>query len=118
MKIRFYDCGGRTAVLLGDCMHAEGKELAANTSEGASEKHLPVIIREGNSVTVKSGSVEHPSSQEHFIGIIALETRCGVTVREIAPETKPEARFELIDGETPIAAYAHCNLHGLWKTEF
>lgn len=117
MKIGFYDCGGRSAVVIGDCGAKEGSLLSAKTSDGASEKHLPVVTRNGGTVTVKSGSVEHPSTQEHFIGIIALETSAGVQVREIKPEQKPEAIFALCECEVPVAAYAYCNLHGLWKTE-
>jgi superoxide reductase len=28
----------------------------------------------------------------------------------------PEVTFALAD-ETPVAVYAYCNLHGLWKAE-
>ena len=34
----------------------------------------------------------------------------------IQPGQAPEAVFQL-ERETPVAAYAYCNLHGLWKTE-
>ena len=28
----------------------------------------------------------------------------------------PEVKFALAEGEAPVAAWAYCNLHGLWKT--
>lgn len=38
-------------------------------------------------------------------------------VRDLKPGEKPVATFVLKDGEKVIAAYEHCNLHGLWKAE-
>ena len=36
---------------------------------------------------------------------------------DLKPGDKPEAVFALADGETVVAAYEYCNLHGLWKAE-
>ncbi len=36
-------------------------ELKANTSDGAKEKHVPLINKEGNTISVKVGSILHPS---------------------------------------------------------
>ena len=37
--------------------------------------------------------------------------------RGLKPGEKPEAVFALAEGETVVAAYEYCNLHGLWKAE-
>ncbi|MBO6061828.1 MAG: superoxide reductase, partial [Clostridia bacterium] len=30
---------------------------------------------------------------------------------------EPKAYFALVEGDEAVAAYAYCNLHGLWKAE-
>lgn len=84
-------------------------------SEGAGEKHLPVLSIEGNQVKVSVGSVAHPMEEKHNIGFIALHTENGVQRKNLNPGDAPEAVFALADGDKVIAAYAYCNLHGLWK---
>ena len=34
----------------------------------------------------------------------------------LKPGQAPNVKFHL-DGEKPLAVFAYCNLHGLWKTE-
>ncbi|MCX7658511.1 MAG: desulfoferrodoxin family protein [Oscillospiraceae bacterium] len=96
------------------CCGEKMSELIPNTTDAAHEKHVPVVTVEGNKVSVKVGSVEHPMTAEHFIAWIYLETKHGGQRRALNPGEKPEAVFELADDEA-IAAYAYCNLHGLWK---
>ncbi len=91
-------------------------ELVPNTSDGAVEKHLPVISISGNEVTVKISSVEHPMTEAHYIQWIYLETKNGGQRKTLQPGDKPEATFLLNDDEA-VAAYAYCNLHGLWETK-
>ena len=92
-------------------------EMTANTSDGAHEKHVPVIEQNGNTVTVTVGSAEHPMLEAHYIEWIALETNQGSQRKTLAPGQKPQAVFALAEGESVTAAYEHCNLHGLWKAE-
>lgn len=99
------------------CCGEPMQELVANTQEGAVEKHIPVVEREGDLVKVMVGSVEHPMAEEHYIQWIVLHTDGGVYRKPLAPGQAPKAEFAL-NGETPIAVYAYCNLHGLWKTDF
>ncbi len=91
-------------------------ELVPNTVEAAHEKHLPVISISDGKVTVKVGSVEHPMLEAHYIEWIYLETKNGGQRRALKPGDKPEAVFTLDDDEA-VAAYAFCNLHGLWETK-
>lgn len=92
--------------------------LIPNVSEGASEKHLPVIERNGSHVIVKVGSVFHPMSEEHSIAWVCLVTEAGCVQRIcLTPDCEPVAEFVLPEGDAPKAAYAYCNLHGFWKTE-
>ncbi len=99
------------------CCGQKMTALEPNTTEAAGEKHLPVIEVEANEVSVCVGSVEHPMSEEHSIEWIYLETNLGGARRALKAEQKPFAKFILAEGEKAVAAYAYCNLHGLWKTE-
>ena len=92
-------------------------ELTANTTDAALEKHVPVIAADGNTVTVTVGSVEHPMLDAHYIQFIILETNQGYQKKDLKPGEAPVAKFALSDGETAVAAYEYCNLHGLWKAE-
>lgn len=90
-------------------------ELVPNTSEGAGEKHLPVITVSGDTVTVEVGSVEHPMTEDHYIQWIYLETKCGGQIKYLTPSDSPKAEFTLINDEV-ISAYEYCNIHGLWQS--
>lgn len=90
--------------------------MDSTASEGAGEKHLPVVEKDGDKITVKVGSVFHPMTKEHSITWIFLETKKGGQFVRLDPEGQPVAEFALAKGDTAIAAYAYCNLHGFWKT--
>lgn len=99
------------------CCGEEMVELVPNTSDGANEKHVPVITREGQTVRVQVGSVAHPMLEAHSIEWIALETRQGMQRKLLEPGKEPVAVFALVEGDEPVVAYEYCNLHGFWKAE-
>lgn len=105
------------AVCNAKCCGEEMLELVPNTSDGAGEKHVPVIERDGQTVTVKVGSVAHPMLEAHYIQWIALETAQGMQRKTLKPGDEPKAVFALAEGDEPVAAYEYCNLHGLWKAD-
>ncbi|MDR2157053.1 MAG: desulfoferrodoxin [Clostridiales Family XIII bacterium] len=91
--------------------------LQANAGDGATEKHVPVIERNGDTVTVKVGSAAHPMLEEHSIQWILL-AQDGRTERvALKPGEAPEATFALRSKDAPLTAYEYCNLHGLWVAE-
>lgn len=89
-----------------------GEEIIPNTTDGAYEKHVPVIEHHSDSVLVKVGSVPHPMLDVHWIEWIVLETATGYQKKELKPGDAPEASFAVT--EPVVAAYEYCNLHGLW----
>lgn len=99
------------------CCGEEMKAVEPNTTDAAQEKHVPDVAVDGNKVTVKVGSVAHPMMEKHYIEYIILETSQGCHMKNLAPDMTPEAEFFLAEGETPVAAYENCNLHGFWKKE-
>lgn len=99
------------------CCGEEMQRLQPNTVEAAVEKHVPVIAREGDKVTVTVSSTIHPMVEEHYIQWIVLETEQGRQRKALKPGQEPVAVFALANGDKPVAAYEYCNLHGLWKSE-
>lgn len=97
------------------CCGQKMTELVPGTSDGAHEKHVPVVEAGAGKVSVKVGSVEHPMMDAHYIQFIALETNQGCQIKYLKPGQAPAATFALAEGEEVVAVYEYCNLHGLWK---
>ncbi|MBQ3552800.1 MAG: desulfoferrodoxin [Clostridia bacterium] len=96
------------------CCGQKMKQLEPGTVEASVEKHIPVAKVDGNTVEVKIGSVAHPMTEEHSITWVYLQTDRGGQRKCMTPGTEPSVTFALTD-EKPVAVYAYCNLHGLWK---
>lgn len=121
--VKFYRCevcgnivamvreGGGTL----SCCGQEMTLLEANTTDAATEKHVPVVTKEDGKIKVAVGSVTHPSLPEHYIQWIALATDDKVQITYLEPGMEPKAEFPEVESGT---VYEYCNLHGLWKAEF
>ena len=124
-KVKFYICEHckKIVTVLTDapapltCCGEALKELQGNVTDAAVDKHMTVIAVDGNQVKVTVSSVEHPMVEVHYIDWVCLETEKGIQVHHLTVGEKPETVFGLADGDKVVAAYAYCNLHGLWKTE-
>ena len=99
------------------CCGKPMKELIPGAVDGVLEKHVPVVSVSGNAVSVQIGEVLHPMLAEHYIQFIVLETKNGFQVKYLKPGDEPKAEFVLSDGDTAVAVYEYCNLHGLWVKE-
>ena len=97
------------------CCGQKMEALVPNTTEASNEKHLPVVTAEAGSLHVKVGEVTHPMTDDHYIQWVYVETENGGQRRAFNPGDAPEATF-CVGEDKPIAVYAYCNLHGLWKT--
>ena len=98
------------------CCGKKMTKLEAGVTDASKEKHVPVVSVDGNTVTVTVGSVLHPMSKEHNISWVYLQTDKGGQRKNLDVDGEPTVTFALAD-EKPLAVYAWCNLHGLWKTE-
>ena len=96
------------------CCGQKMTRLEAGTVEASHEKHIPVVSAEGGLVRVDIGAVTHPMTEEHHIAFIVLETNRGFQKADLAHEGAAEVVFALAEGESPVAVYEYCNLHGLW----
>lgn len=110
-------CGNIVEVLHGGagtlvCCGQPMKLLAENSTDASQEKHVPVVEKAGDKVTVKIGSVLHPMEEKHYIEWIQIITANGAHRKFLKPGDAPEAVFEVGD---PVAAVReYCNVHGLW----
>ncbi len=122
-KVDFYyceKCGNMITVIENgggtlSCCGQEMTKLHANTTDASKEKHVPEVIKEDGVLTVKVGSVLHPSLPEHYIKWIALATEDKVWISYLKPGMEPIAVFPEVETGS---VYEYCNLHGLWKADF
>jgi superoxide reductase len=111
-------CGNIVEVLHGGagelvCCGEPMKLLTENTTDAATEKHVPVIEKTDGGLKVKVGSAPHPMEEEHYIEWIQLEVDGKAYRQFLEPGQAPEAVFDVqAEGAT---AREYCNLHGLWK---
>ena len=98
------------------CCGQKMTKIEAGTVEASREKHIPVATVDGDKVTVNIGSVAHPMVPEHSIEWVYLQTDRGGQRKCLNAGEAPEVTFALAD-EKPVAVYAYCNLHGLWKAD-
>ena len=101
---------GVPIVCCGENMH----ELVPNTSDGAGEKHVPVVNVEGNNVVVRVGSVDHPMLPEHYIQFIEIykKDKSELHLKYLNPGDIAEFNITCLPEE--IDAIEFCNIHGLW----
>ena len=112
-------CGNIIGLIQGDINHMRccGKEMElmeANSTDAATEKHVPVYERVEDEIVVKVGEVEHPMEKDHYIMWIAQVSDNQTTRIRLYPEQSTEVRFKYIPESI---LYAYCNKHGLWKSE-
>ncbi|NLN18465.1 MAG: desulfoferrodoxin [Firmicutes bacterium] len=86
-----------------------------NTVDASREKHVPVVEKSGNTVTVTVGSEIHPMVEKHYIEWIELVVNGRVYRKFLNPGEEPKAVFECVDTDADIYAREYCNLHGLWR---
>jgi superoxide reductase len=88
--------------------------MTENTTDAATEKHVPVISKISGGFKVMVGSVAHPMEEKHYIEWIELIADGKAYRQFLDPGGKPEAVFMVDAAE--VTAREYCNLHGLWKS--
>ncbi len=98
------------------CCNQPMKLMAENTVDASVEKHVPVVEKSAEGLTVKVGSVSHPMEEKHYIEWIevSVDSQDGMVERKyLAPGQDPKASFAAKAGAVTVREY--CTLHGLWK---
>lgn len=121
--MKFFKCNNEALVIpithnfTSESNLKDADEITPNSMDAAKEKHVPVVIQTGKTVTVNVGSVEHPMTEAHSITTVILETQNGGQFKYLSHDEQPIVHFDLASGDKAVAAYAYCNLHGLWKVD-
>ncbi|KZX16542.1 desulfoferrodoxin [Methanobrevibacter cuticularis] len=92
------------------------ERLEAKTVDEGKEKHVPVIEKNGSTVTVKIGEVPHPMIEEHHICFIELFVGDEIFRKFLNAGDEPKAIFEIGDYAGDLKAREYCNVHGLWTS--
>lgn len=89
--------------------------MDAKTADSTVEKHVPVIEKNNEGMSVKVGSVPHPMEEKHFIEWIEVITPDRKFVKFLKPGDEAVANFCV--KSSPVTVREYCNIHGLWKNE-
>ena len=87
--------------------------MTENTTDAATEKHVPVIEMGAGVITVKVGSVPHPMEDAHYIEWVELIADGKAYRQFLKPGEAPEAVFNIT--ASSVTAREYCNLHGHWS---
>lgn len=98
------------------CCGKPMEEIVPNKVDASEEKHVPVVDLFTKSVMVTVGNELHPMLEAHYIEWIAFQSETGFQVHYLKPGEPPCYEFQMQESVRPIAVFAYCNLHGLWKS--
>ncbi len=123
-QVKFYVCPhcGNLVEMVHDagvqphCCGQKMEELIPGSVDASAEKHVPEVKVAEGMVEVNVGSVNHPMEEVHWIEWVQLVTDRGSYRIWLNPGQSPHVQFRLGE-EKPVAVYAYCNLHGLWKRD-
>lgn len=109
--VKILDAGTCTPACCGGPM----KLMKEGSTDGALEKHVPVITKIDGGYKVVVGSIPHPMEEKHYVQWIELIADNQSLTCFLKPGDKPEAVFKT-DAQK-VTAREYCNLHGHWKAE-
>lgn len=95
------------------CCKQPMQKQGENTVDAANEKHVPVVEKGPDGITVTVGSVHHPMEPSHYIEWIEVLSGPERFVKHLKAGEVPQASFPALEGD--VRARAYCNLHGLWS---
>ena len=114
------ECGNLLEVIFAGngqpaCCGQDMKLMQEGTSDGAKEKHVPVIEKTATGYKVKVGSAAHPMEAAHWIQWIEIIADGRSYHKFLNPGDAPEAEFCI--NANSVIAREYCNLHRHWKAE-
>lgn len=96
------------------CCGEPMKLFTENSTDAATEKHVPIIEKTSTGIKVSVGSAPHPMEEKHYIEWIEVSDGPYLYTKFLKPGEKPEADFN-IEFRNDLTAREYCNIHGLWK---
>lgn len=100
------------------CCGKEMTKIEPNTVDAATEKHIPFVNIEDNTLFISVGEVLHPMTDEHYISrIYVLDDLGNFQKISLKSTDTPEVSVRFNENAKKLKIYSYCNLHGLWKKE-
>ena len=83
------------------------------------EKHVPIVTIEGETKTIRVGSIPHPMEKEHYIMFIeAISPDKKYLKRKyLNPQEEPKMELKQCCHYDKFTARELCNIHGVWVNE-
>ena len=125
-NVRFYKCKNCENVI--GLIHGNSENISccgekmellhANSTDAATEKHIPFVNIEDNTLFISVGEVLHPMTDEHYISrIYVLDDLGNMQKISLNSSDTPEVSVRFNENAKKLKIYSYCNLHGLWKKE-
>lgn len=92
------------------------KEQTKN-DELLEEKHVPIITRKEDGVTIRVGATPHPMIPEHYITFIEAHSADKRYVKRKYLYPGEEPALDIKCGCETVVARELCNIHGLWSSK-
>lgn len=86
--------------------------------EEMQEKHVPVMVMDGENKVIRVSSIEHPMQKDHYIMFIEAisQDKKYIKRKYLCPEDSAQMEIQNCD-YGKFTARGLCNLHGLWINE-
>lgn len=102
------------------CCSVPMEQLSAQSNDNEyQEKHVPIVTIEGETKTIRVGSIPHPMEKEHYIMFIeAISPDKKYLKRKyLMPSDEPKMDLKQCCHYNEFTARELCNIHGLWVSE-
>lgn len=97
------------------CCAKPMKAVKEGTSDGAVEKHVPVVEKTPSGIKISVGSTLHPMADDHYIEWIEVINGSRQTIFYLKPGDAPVVEIPCGCDPADIIVREYCNLHGLFK---
>ena len=102
------------------CCSLPMEQLSEHSNDDEhQEKHVPIVTIEGETKTIRVGSIPHPMEKEHYIMFIeAISPDKKYLKRKyLYPSDEPKMELKQCCHYNEFTARELCNIHGLWVNE-
>ena len=97
------------------CCGQKMTELVPDSTDAAQEKHVPVVTVEGSMVECQGGLRPPSHDPRALYPVGGPGDHRGLSNQIPGARSGPGGQIALAPGDRVKAAYAYCNLHGLWR---
>ena len=97
------------------CCNQPMELLTERKTNIGPEKHVPIVEKTDDGITIKVGEVIHPMEENHKIVLIEAITPNKIYRKILKEGDEPIAKFNMDSSEiNDVKIREYCNVHGLW----